>query len=96
MEVSSVTSQELAELREELQMLDQALIVLLSERAELSKQIATEKFLVGQEIVQPAIWEKGMQIRLQEAKEQGLDADFTQQLFELIHQYSVQIQQENS
>lgn len=96
MKVSSLTNQKLVDLREELLAIDHELIRLLSKRAEISEKIGKEKIVSGESIVQYDRWNRHLNFLLEEAEYLRLKPDFVKNIFETIHQYSIQIQKENS
>jgi len=82
----------LDELRVKIDGINEQIIQLLAERAEVSKQIAEEKKSIGKEIYDPER-EAQLIIKIKTlAKEKGLDEDLIENIFKQIMDNSKEIQ----
>lgn len=85
-------SKDLELLRTKQHAIDEQLIVLLSERMVISREIGRLKKLEGIPVEQPEVWKETCQTRKKLAEHFGLDQIFVEQLFDLIHQRSIKEQ----
>lgn len=87
-------SKDLELLRTKQHAIDEQLIVLLSERMVISREIGRIKNQQGLKLEQPMIWKETCKTRERLAEHFGLDKGFVEQLFDVIHQRSIK-EQEN-
>lgn len=85
-------SSELDLLRSGIDECDSRLIEALARRMRLSKEIGEYKHAHGIKVIQPSRYHRLLSSLLENATSQGLDADFTRRLLELIHEESVRLQ----
>jgi chorismate mutase len=83
---------DLTELREKLSLVDEALIELLHERMELSKQIGTFKRSQNTTILQVQRWEETLKANVEKGLVAGLSPEFTEQFIKMLHEESIRIQ----
>lgn len=74
--------------------LDHALLRLLAERMDVSRQMSSLKRQAGMSVYQPHRWEAVLTDRLRQAESLGLDQAFVKELLEKIHGESVRVQME--
>lgn len=86
------TSGNVALLREKIDEVDRDLLLLLSRRMGLSRQMAEVKRQAGMSVYQPKRWTAVLNDRLQQAESLGLDQAFVKELLEKIHGESVRVQ----
>ena len=72
-------------LRLQLDSIDSTLIELLAERMKISREIGDIKHQSSMEIEQPEIWFERTLKRAENSKKVGLNHQFVEQIFELIH-----------
>jgi chorismate mutase len=82
-------SKDLELLRSKQHAIDEQLIVLLSERMVISREIGRIKAQEGLEVEQIPIWKETCETRERLAEHYGLDKNFVKQLFDVIHQQSI-------
>ncbi len=82
--------------REKLRHIDQKIIALLSERAEISEGIGMLKFHHNIEIKQDDYWEQASEMRKQLIGHIRLSDEFVNTIFQLIQKQSIQIQKDVS
>ena len=83
---------ELAELRSKIDSLDSILIEALAKRMHVSKEIGEYKRQHNMPIVQTGRYNEVIQNRIELAEELGVSADLVKQIYELIHEASVNAQ----
>lgn len=81
-------------LRKEIDDIDNKLIELLSERMEVSDKIAQIKKETNLSVLQMNRWNKLLSDRMEYSKTKGLSEVFTKEIFELIHEESIRLQDE--
>ena len=81
-------------LRKEIDDIDNKLIELLSERMEVSDKIAQIKKESNLSVLQMNRWNKLLSDRMEYSKTKGLSEVFTKEIFELIHEESIRLQDE--
>jgi len=86
---------ELENLRTELQNLDAELIRLLSERQRIAREIGAIKHRTGIPFAQPEIWTERCQERRELAVAFGVHPGLVSQVFECIHRFSIDTQQQH-
>ncbi|MFZ4798109.1 MAG: chorismate mutase [Bacteroidia bacterium] len=84
----------LEEYRNQLLHIDKKIIDLLNQRALIAKEIGVFKFKNNIEIYQTDYWQKAQLIRSKTVETTILNDNITTQIFELIHQQSLLIQEE--
>lgn len=84
---------ELELLREELLEIDKKMILLLSERQDLVREIGKIKTSCQLPLYQLEKWEAFQIVRTNLGERKNLDHSFLTELFELIHKNSLEIQQ---
>lgn len=89
---SNTTPIELNLLRKKIDMLDQELLAILSQRIDVSKQIALIKADNNLSVLQINRWQEVLESRLHIAKELGISLEFVQKIMEQIHTESVRVQ----
>lgn len=87
---------ELENLRTELQNLDAEFIRLLSERQRVAREIGAIKHRTGIPFAQPEIWNKRCLERRKLAITRGVHPDLVSQVFECIHRFSIDLQQQHT
>lgn len=85
---------EINEYRTQIDLYDENLIQILKNRMEMSKKIGHFKAKHNLSILQSARWEELLQSNLSKAEKENLSEDFAMQLFKLIHQESINIQED--
>ena len=85
-------NQELAELRSKIDSLDSILIETLAKRMQVSREIGNYKHQHNMPIVQTGRYNDVIQNRLELAEEFGLSQKLVKQIYELLHEESVNIQ----
>ncbi len=88
-------SEELRHWRQEIDHIDNEILEKLAQRMELSKQIGQYKSEHKICILQPERYRHLMQSLLNQALHLGLDKHIVEDIFSLIHEHSVQLQQED-
>lgn len=91
-EVDSDT--ELRHLRQQIDMIDRTLLQSLTQRMEISKEIAVVKARSNMAVFQPQRFEQMLEQRLVAAKELGLNEAFVKELLDKVHAESVRVQDE--
>jgi len=81
------------QLRNQFEIIDQNILLLLNERYQLSKKMAQLKKAAQLDIVQPQHWKQQIENRLRDNERIHLNAEFVEGIFNLIHNESVRIQQ---
>lgn len=85
-------SQDLSDLRQEIDQTDEHLISLLARRMSISRKIALSKRKDEIEIIQPDRWKKVQEKNAELAKNHELNSTFVNELYELIHEASIEQQ----
>lgn len=80
-------------LREQIDALDTQLLHLLSDRQDISRQIAQIKATANMAVLQPKRWNSLLVQRINMARQLGLDEDYVKSLFEKIHTESIRQQE---
>ena len=81
-------------LRQEINMVDEAIIELFARRMGISGRIGEEKKRRGMTILQNTRWRNLLEKNLERGREQGVDEDFLSEVYRAIHQASIRIQKE--
>lgn len=81
-------------LRTKLDTVDQALIKVLKKRQAIVKQIGHVKKDLNLPPLDPKRWQQVLTTRRQWGSEMGLDPIFIEHIFETIHNYSLQIEEQ--
>ena len=84
---------ELAHLRQQMDAVDTALLVLLRQRLDIAERIGTVKQRHGLPPLQPERWQQVQTARLALADAQGLPAPMVQRLLAILHRYSLAVQE---
>lgn len=79
-------------LRKQIDEIDKKLIVLLAQRAAVSKKIGDSKKKHNKPVLDAKRWKTVLQTRIQQGKIHTLPEDFIKKIFTLIHTYSQNIQ----
>lgn len=79
-------------LRKQIDEIDKKLIVLLAQRAAVSKKIGDSKKKHNKPVLDAKRWKTVLQTRIQQAEIHDLPANFIKKIFTLIHNYSQNIQ----
>lgn len=79
-------------LREEIDVVDENLVRLLSKRMEISRRIGQIKRENKISIIQTSRWDKVLASVVEKGREEGLDEDFVRQVFNAIHEASIKAQ----
>lgn len=82
----------LSDLRRQFDDVDKSILILLGIRSQLSKEIAKIKKKKNLNVVQLKVWEKQMKNRFKENKKLKQDPDFLNKIFNIIHEESIRIQ----
>jgi chorismate mutase len=85
---------ELEKLRLEIDILDQQLLAILAKRVEQTKIIGAYKRLHGLAALDDTRWQQASRVRLQQAQALGLDQEMVTKLYDLIHDYTLQLEKE--
>ncbi|MFI3286450.1 MAG: bifunctional 3-deoxy-7-phosphoheptulonate synthase/chorismate mutase type II [Rikenellaceae bacterium] len=88
----SVTTQDLSDLRGEIDELDGSLLELLAKRMRISHDIGTFKKEHDMPILQASRYDEILSRRGAQATELGLDAEFVKEILQTIHEASVELQ----
>ncbi len=78
--------------REEIDLIDEELVELLSRRMDIIRRIGKEKARSDVTILQRDRWSDVFEDRLQEGKAKNLDEEFTRSILEAIHEEAIRIQ----
>ncbi|RMI03558.1 MAG: 3-deoxy-7-phosphoheptulonate synthase [Calditrichaeota bacterium] len=79
-------------MRREIDLIDHELLEVISRRAALVDRIGQFKKARNMTILQVRRWEQLLEDRLKQARILGLDEQFVREFYQMIHQYSIQIQ----
>jgi len=85
-------SRELSILRERIDSLDEELLEVIARRMAVSKEIGELKKAHNISIIQPSRWDEVLDAAIKKAANCGLDKDFANALFNLIHEKSIEQQ----
>lgn len=91
---SSAYKDNIEQLRSRIDLTDEQILRLLASRMHLCRQIGEYKRANNISILQTSRWEKVLSSVVAKGKELGLSEDFVMQIFNTIHETSVQIQDE--
>ncbi len=91
---SNTAPSELQRYREQLDLIDQQLLKLLSQRMKLSQQIGIIKQRNNMPIFQPYRWEEVLQHQLENGVALGLEEHFVKEITEKIHRESLRMQED--
>ena len=91
---TKVTTEDLKDLRKQIDELDQSLLELLSKRMRVSREIGTFKKEHGMPIIQQDRYGSILKGRIAEASEMGMNPEFMRVVLEAIHEESVRQQLE--
>lgn len=80
------------DLRNQIETIDKELLILLSKRMHLSKEIAFVKNENKENIVQLNVWRFQLENRLLENNKLNIDTEFLIRIFSMIHEESIRIQ----
>lgn len=80
------------DLRNQIETIDKELLILLSKRMHLSKEIAFLKNENKENIVQLNVWRFQLENRLLENNKLNIDTEFLIRIFSMIHEESIRIQ----
>lgn len=83
-------------LRQEIDSLDSLLVATLGRRMHIVAMIATEKEKAGMLPLQPARWEQLLSDRKNLGTAHNLNTKLVQDIFEVLHHHSLQLQQKNT
>lgn len=86
------TTEDLSQLRRQIDQLDQSLLELLSKRMRVSKEIGTFKKEHDMAIVQTDRYDDILRRRIAEATDMGMNPEFMRVILEAIHEESVRVQ----
>ncbi len=86
------SSENLSELRRELDELDERLLTLISKRMEIARQIGRFKFENNMPVLQPDRYDRLVTRRVEQAEELMVDKEFIRTMLESIHEESVRQQ----
>ena len=89
---SNKVSNSLLSLRESLNETDKVIIEALARRMQLSESIAKVKQKENMTVFQANRWEEVLKTLLANAERKGLNKDFIKEIYEIIHQESIKIQ----
>ncbi|MBR1769871.1 MAG: bifunctional 3-deoxy-7-phosphoheptulonate synthase/chorismate mutase type II [Bacteroidales bacterium] len=79
--------------REEINDIDENICILMAERMNLSKKIAQIKIEKNMTVFQADRWKEVMNRTLERGEQAGLSKDFLQEIYNIIHQESVRLQE---
>lgn len=83
----------LVRLRRLLEQNDQELLRLVGKRCQLVLELGDLKSRMEMPVLQPGYWEQSLARRIREARDMDLSETLTEEIFNLLHRYSVQLQQ---
>lgn len=83
----------LKELRDEIIETDQSIIELLGKRMHIVEQIGELKSVHQMQIQQDGFWEESCKLRQHIATEKLVSVQLVSEIFEYIHNYSIQVQE---
>jgi len=81
-------------LRNDINEVDTALIQMLANRMKISKKIGESKKERNVAILQPSRWNELLKERIDKGKQLGLNDDFMEKIYKIIHQESIKIQED--
>ena len=82
------------DIRRQFDDIDKSILILLATRAQLSKEMALQKYNSDMEVVQPETWKQQLNNRLKENEKLKVDSDFLDKIFSAIHEESIRIQKQ--
>jgi chorismate mutase len=85
-------AERLEEMRDQLDHLDNEAIELFARRAKISRKIGEYKKANNITILQVKRWDQLLEARLEQARKDGLEEQFVKDLFEIVHKYSIEMQ----
>lgn len=93
-DINDAAKENIAQLRAQIDVIDENLLYTLASRMKVSRQIGQNKRKNNIAIVQANRWDSLLEAAIKRGAEYDLDADFVKALFNLIHDASVRIQNE--
>lgn len=84
----------LSDIRKQIEDVDKSLLILLSLRTQLSREITKIKKKKNLDVIQLKTWEHKMKNRIKENKKLNLDSAFLDKIFNIIHKESIRIQKQ--
>ncbi len=88
----SHTLSRVEELRHEIDVLDSSLVDILASRMQISERLGEEKRKANVSILQTQRWNSLLESILQQAEGQGLDRNFIERIYKVIHEASIERQ----
>lgn len=85
-------AERLEELRDQIDHLDDELMEVFARRARISRKIGEYKKANNITILQVKRWDQLLGTRLEQARRDGLEEEFVKDLFEIVHKYSIEMQ----
>lgn len=82
----------LEDLRKQIDELDQGLLTFVSKRMDIVRRIGKLKKAQGKSFLDEKRWQEVLEERLAKAKVMNLSKDFVEKLYNLIHQYSLDLE----
>lgn len=92
----SDSQDKLYELRSQIDVLDDKLLQILAERMDSARGIGQYKKVHGLEPLDPQRWRTVLETQLSKAESLHLSQEFITKLYELIHEYSLEIEADNA
>ena len=80
------------DIRRQFDDIDKSILILLATRAQLSKEMALQKYSNDMDVFQPETWKQQLNNRLKENEKLKVDSDFLDKIFNTIHEESIRIQ----
>ncbi len=90
---TETNNNELEIYRQEINDIDKNICSLLSDRMQLSKQIAEIKLSKNMTVFQPNRWQQVIEKIVSLSQEQGLSKEFIEEIYNIIHQESIKVQE---
>ena len=87
---------ELSQYRQEIDNIDKQIIKLLAQRYELTKKVADYKYRNNLPSLQPERWQEVLNDKKTIWKELWLPEDYIQELWDIMHKYSLKYQDSNA
>ncbi len=81
-------------LRKQIDQVDKQLIELLAKRNTIVKKVGSTKQTLGLQPLDVSRWQEVLSTRMLWGKEIGLDPNFIKEIMEVVHQQSIEIEEE--
>ena len=84
---------QLTKLRNKIDRIDSGLVKLLGQRMEVVKKVSEYKKTKGIPALDQKRWNAVLNSKMKKAKKAGLDVDLVREIYELIHEYALRIEE---